>query len=226
MIILCANVLFVYEVVCNNLGSRWRITWSRTSHLLSFRFRYLLKFSFVSCILLPYSGIGDPKYHAVPSWESLNKTLEEALESYNDINAIMNLVLFGDAMNHMWGFCNCLIIVLLLTPIVKLSLSMCLYMYKCFTWNNGTRAWSWDSHTVGGIAEYCMVYWDPLSSTIIVYNMSLPCYNRFMVLCWENWRLQPNISNRHLVWGFALSVATTASCLGSRSATRFYVMWL
>ena len=37
----------------------------------------------------------------MPSWESLNKTLEEALDSYNEINAIMNLVLFADAMNHM-----------------------------------------------------------------------------------------------------------------------------
>jgi dynein heavy chain len=46
------------------------------------------------------SGIGDPKYLAVPSWESLNRTLKEALDSYNEINAIMNLVLFADAMNH------------------------------------------------------------------------------------------------------------------------------
>lgn len=48
-----------------------------------------------------FTGIGDPKYLPVPSWESLNKILEEALDSYNEINAIMNLVLFGDAMNHM-----------------------------------------------------------------------------------------------------------------------------
>ena len=47
------------------------------------------------------AGIGDPKYLAVPSWESLNRTLKEALDSYNEINAIMNLVLFADAMNHM-----------------------------------------------------------------------------------------------------------------------------
>jgi dynein heavy chain len=38
---------------------------------------------------------------AVQSWESLNRTLVEALDSYNEMNAIMNLVLFGDAMNHM-----------------------------------------------------------------------------------------------------------------------------
>ncbi len=46
------------------------------------------------------SGIGDPKYESVPSWVSLRKTLEEALDSYNEINAVMNLVLFEDAMQH------------------------------------------------------------------------------------------------------------------------------
>ena len=46
------------------------------------------------------SGIGEPKYLAVSSWDSLLKTLEEALDSYNEINAVMNLVLFEDAMQH------------------------------------------------------------------------------------------------------------------------------
>ena len=46
------------------------------------------------------TGIGEPKYMPVPTWESLKRILEEALESYNDINAIMNLVLFEDAMQH------------------------------------------------------------------------------------------------------------------------------
>ena len=46
------------------------------------------------------SGIGEPKYMAVSTWDSLKRILEEALESYNDINAIMNLVLFEDAMQH------------------------------------------------------------------------------------------------------------------------------
>ena len=45
-------------------------------------------------------GIGEPKYMAVPTWEALKKILEEALESYNELNAIMNLVLFEDAMQH------------------------------------------------------------------------------------------------------------------------------
>ena len=46
------------------------------------------------------TGIGEPKYMAVPTWETLKKILEEALDSYNEINAIMNLVLFEDAMQH------------------------------------------------------------------------------------------------------------------------------
>lgn len=44
--------------------------------------------------------IGDTKYNSVGSWESLNKILTEALDSYNDFNAVMNLVLFEDAMAH------------------------------------------------------------------------------------------------------------------------------
>ncbi len=48
------------------------------------------------------SGIGEPKYLPVSSWESLSKTLEEALEAYNEINAVMNLVLFEDAMYHVY----------------------------------------------------------------------------------------------------------------------------
>ncbi|KAL6475225.1 hypothetical protein MHYP_G00162650 [Metynnis hypsauchen] len=45
-------------------------------------------------------GIGEPKYMPVQSWESLNKTLLEALDSYNEVNAALNLVLFEDAMCH------------------------------------------------------------------------------------------------------------------------------
>ncbi|XP_062858858.1 dynein heavy chain 9, axonemal isoform X2 [Trichomycterus rosablanca] len=45
-------------------------------------------------------GIGEPKYMPVQSWESLNKTLLEALDGYNDVNAALNLVLFEDAMSH------------------------------------------------------------------------------------------------------------------------------
>uniref|UniRef100_A0A671R8K4 AAA+ ATPase domain-containing protein n=1 Tax=Sinocyclocheilus anshuiensis TaxID=1608454 RepID=A0A671R8K4_9TELE len=46
------------------------------------------------------TGIGEPKYMAVQSWGSLNKTLLEALDSYNEVNAAINLVLFEDAMSH------------------------------------------------------------------------------------------------------------------------------
>ena len=46
-------------------------------------------------------GIGDPKYFSVSSWGGLSKILVEALESHNEVNAVMNLVLFEDAMSHM-----------------------------------------------------------------------------------------------------------------------------
>lgn len=46
------------------------------------------------------SGIGEPKYLPVAGWESLSKLLVEALENYNEVNAVMNLVLFEDAMQH------------------------------------------------------------------------------------------------------------------------------
>ncbi len=46
------------------------------------------------------TGIGEPKYMAVPNWDTLRKNLEEALDSYNELNAMMNLVLFEDAMQH------------------------------------------------------------------------------------------------------------------------------
>lgn len=46
-------------------------------------------------------GLGDPRYMPVESWSSLNKILLEALDSYNEVNATMNLVLFEDAMAHM-----------------------------------------------------------------------------------------------------------------------------
>ncbi|XP_026855443.2 LOW QUALITY PROTEIN: dynein heavy chain 9, axonemal [Electrophorus electricus] len=45
-------------------------------------------------------GISEPRYMPVQSWDSLNKTLLEALNSYNEVNAALNLVLFEDAMAH------------------------------------------------------------------------------------------------------------------------------
>ncbi|AWP17229.1 putative dynein heavy chain 9 axonemal [Scophthalmus maximus] len=45
-------------------------------------------------------GQGEPRYLAVESWSTLNKTLLEVLDNYNDVNATLNLVLFEDAMAH------------------------------------------------------------------------------------------------------------------------------
>ncbi|NXF13134.1 DYH17 protein, partial [Smithornis capensis] len=45
-------------------------------------------------------GLDEAKYLPVPSWAALNDLLGEALESYNEVNAAMNLVLFEDAVSH------------------------------------------------------------------------------------------------------------------------------
>uniref|UniRef100_A0A8D0H5U7 Dynein axonemal heavy chain 17 n=1 Tax=Sphenodon punctatus TaxID=8508 RepID=A0A8D0H5U7_SPHPU len=45
-------------------------------------------------------GIGEPKYLPVSDMKYLNKLLVEALDSYNEINAVMSLVLFEDAVSH------------------------------------------------------------------------------------------------------------------------------
>ncbi|NXA80882.1 DYH9 protein, partial [Thryothorus ludovicianus] len=45
-------------------------------------------------------GLGEPGYRPVPSWEELNQILVEALDSYNEVHAAMDLVLFEDAMCH------------------------------------------------------------------------------------------------------------------------------
>nr|XP_040125391.1 dynein heavy chain 9, axonemal isoform X7 [Ictidomys tridecemlineatus] len=46
------------------------------------------------------NGIGEPKYMPVQSWEILTQTLVEALENHNEVNTVMDLVLFEDAMRH------------------------------------------------------------------------------------------------------------------------------
>ncbi|XP_074840744.1 dynein axonemal heavy chain 11 isoform X2 [Carettochelys insculpta] len=46
------------------------------------------------------NGVAAPCYMPVKEWEGLRKTLTEALESYNEFNASMNLVLFEHAMQH------------------------------------------------------------------------------------------------------------------------------
>ncbi|KAM9001324.1 dynein axonemal heavy chain 17 [Sarcophilus harrisii] len=45
-------------------------------------------------------GIGDPKYFPVTNLANLNKLLVDALDNYNEVNAVMNLVLFEDAVSH------------------------------------------------------------------------------------------------------------------------------
>ena len=45
-------------------------------------------------------GLGEAKYMPISTWDSLSKTLAEALKGYNELNAAMDLVLFEDAMCH------------------------------------------------------------------------------------------------------------------------------
>ncbi|NXF83974.1 DYH9 protein, partial [Sclerurus mexicanus] len=45
-------------------------------------------------------GTGEPGYRPISTWEELNQILLEALDSYNEVNTAMNLVLFEDAMCH------------------------------------------------------------------------------------------------------------------------------
>lgn len=46
------------------------------------------------------NGIGEPKYMPIRDWGVLTKLLQESQNSYNDLVAAMNLVLFEDAMMH------------------------------------------------------------------------------------------------------------------------------
>lgn len=45
-------------------------------------------------------GIGDQKYMNVRSWSVLQKLLNDAMASYNELVGAMNMVLFEDAMAH------------------------------------------------------------------------------------------------------------------------------
>ncbi|KAM8734967.1 dynein axonemal heavy chain 11 [Acanthopagrus schlegelii] len=47
-----------------------------------------------------FAQIGDEAYSPVTDWSVLRSILTDALESYNELNAAMNLVLFEDAMQH------------------------------------------------------------------------------------------------------------------------------
>ena len=48
------------------------------------------------------NGGQDPCYMPVKDWEVLKTFLTEALDDYNELNAAMHLVLFEDAMQHVW----------------------------------------------------------------------------------------------------------------------------
>ncbi|ROT86103.1 hypothetical protein C7M84_000001 [Penaeus vannamei] len=45
-------------------------------------------------------GIGEPRYLPIKTWDDLSAILQDALTTYNELNAAMNLVLFEDAMAH------------------------------------------------------------------------------------------------------------------------------
>ncbi|XP_069366837.1 dynein axonemal heavy chain 11 [Paralichthys olivaceus] len=45
-------------------------------------------------------GVGEPRYHQAADWEKLQKTLADALEHYNELHAVMDLVLFEEAIQH------------------------------------------------------------------------------------------------------------------------------
>ncbi|RXG53348.1 hypothetical protein Avbf_01552 [Armadillidium vulgare] len=46
-------------------------------------------------------GVGDPRYLPIKSWTDINGVLTEALNTYNELNAAMNLVLFEAAMSDL-----------------------------------------------------------------------------------------------------------------------------
>ena len=46
------------------------------------------------------NGLDDKLYDQFPSAELMSQRLLEALREYNDTNAVMDLVLFEDAMKH------------------------------------------------------------------------------------------------------------------------------
>ncbi|XP_067892376.1 dynein axonemal heavy chain 11 [Heterodontus francisci] len=45
-------------------------------------------------------GVGEPRYLPVTDWKKLRRILTDALEHYNELHAVMNLVLFKEAMQH------------------------------------------------------------------------------------------------------------------------------
>lgn len=54
----------------------------------------------MATLSLQVNADGNPVYAPVSSYDSLKKVLEEKLAEYNDTNAIMDLVLFQQALEH------------------------------------------------------------------------------------------------------------------------------
>jgi dynein heavy chain len=52
------------------------------------------------------ASLDDKLYDQFPSAEALSARLHEGLREYNDVNAVMDLVLFEDAMKHTCKICR------------------------------------------------------------------------------------------------------------------------
>lgn len=61
-----------------------------------------------SCNIKPNYSRDSQRLFVLPScqasdWEKLQKTLADALEHYNELHAVMDLVLFEEAIQHVYG---------------------------------------------------------------------------------------------------------------------------
>jgi dynein heavy chain len=54
----------------------------------------------LALLVVQVNGEGNPVYAPVPSYQALKKVLDEKLAEYNDTNAVMDLVLFQQALEH------------------------------------------------------------------------------------------------------------------------------
>ena len=55
-------------------------------------------------------GLGDAKYGESESYAALFPILQLALSSYNDLNPVMELVLFEDAISHICRFSSFIVV--------------------------------------------------------------------------------------------------------------------
>lgn len=51
-------------------------------------------------------SLDDKLYDQFPTQEAMANRLQEGLREYNDVNAVMDLVLFDDAMKHVCKICR------------------------------------------------------------------------------------------------------------------------